>query len=85
MINKRKKINTQKKKYAQKNTCIARRLPVGSVKNPDKKHPNGTNSKFIEPWNERVMNIFYKYMDDNLCNKLAAITLIICDAFHLFE
>lgn len=30
-------------------TCIARRLPVGSVSTPDIKHPIGTHNKFIEP------------------------------------
>lgn len=30
-------------------TCIARRFPTGSVSAPDKKHPNGTHNKFIEP------------------------------------
>lgn len=39
-------------------TCIARRLPVGSVRIPLKKHPIGTHSKFIEPvWQ---MIFFYK-------------------------
>lgn len=32
---------------------MARRLPVGSVKIPDKKQPSGTHSKLIEPWNRQ--------------------------------